>query len=61
MVATAARRIVTRNLGLEPVTADVARAVMAGDLSSLLAATGWPHDDTFGAMRMMTEAGAGAG
>jgi RimJ/RimL family protein N-acetyltransferase len=53
--------IVTPRLVLEPVTAAVASAVVAGDLSSLEAAEGWPHDDTLDAMRMMTEPDAGPG
>lgn len=40
---------------LEPVTAEIARAVVAGDLSAVRAAEGWPHDDTVDAMSMATE------
>src|ERR1700730_3871759 len=41
----------TARLRLEPVTAETARAIVAGDLSGLTAirltaADGWPHDDT---------------
>lgn len=48
------RRIETERLILEPVTPDIARAVVAGDFSSLDATEGWPHDDTTDAMAMMT-------
>jgi RimJ/RimL family protein N-acetyltransferase len=36
----------TDRLRLEPVTAKAARAIVAGDLSGLTAADGWPHQDT---------------
>src|SRR2546430_10563481 len=41
----------TARLRLEPLTAEMARAILAGDLSGLAAAgltaaDGWPHDDT---------------
>ena len=41
----------TARLRLEPLTAETARAILAGDLSGLTAAgltaaDGWPHDDT---------------
>jgi hypothetical protein len=41
----------TARLRLEPLTAETARAILAGDLSGLAAtgltaADGWPHDDT---------------
>ena len=41
----------TARLRLEPLTADMARAILAGDLSGLAAAglaaaNGWPHEDT---------------
>ena len=41
----------TARLRLEPLTAETARATVAGDLSwltaaGLAAADGWPHDDT---------------
>ena len=55
------RRIETERLILEPVTPDIARAVVAGDFSSLDAAEGWPHDDTTDAMAMMTGSEAGPG
>jgi len=37
---------------LAPLDRKVARAVLAGDLSSLETADGWPHDDTLDAIRM---------
>jgi RimJ/RimL family protein N-acetyltransferase len=36
----------TARLRLEPVTAESARAIIAGDLSGLTVAEGWPHEDT---------------
>jgi RimJ/RimL family protein N-acetyltransferase len=36
--------IVTLRLALEPVSQDVAAAVLAGDLSQVRAADGWPHE-----------------
>ena len=61
MAASTPRRIISPRLVLEPVTTEIARAVVAGDLSSLDPAVGWPHDDTVDAMLMMTEPDAGPG
>ena len=36
----------TARLRLEPMTAEMARAILAGDLSALTVADGWPHEDT---------------
>ena len=36
----------TARLSLEPLTATLARAILAGDLSGLSAAPGWPHEHT---------------
>jgi RimJ/RimL family protein N-acetyltransferase len=47
---------VTR-LRLEPVPLGLARAVLAGDLSAVTPAQGWPHADTHDAFRMLTEPG----
>ena len=44
--------IVTERLVLTPLDAAGARAVVAGDVSSLSPAAGWPHDDTLDALRM---------
>ena len=44
--------IATERLVLRPLDAAGARAVVAGDLSSLEPAEGWPHDDTVDALRM---------
>jgi RimJ/RimL family protein N-acetyltransferase len=50
--------IFTQRLVLAPLDETVARAVLAGDFSSLEAADGWPHDDTLDAIRMATTAGS---
>jgi RimJ/RimL family protein N-acetyltransferase len=44
---------------LAPLDGKVARAVLAGDLSSLETADGWPHDDTLDAIRMATASAGG--
>ena len=46
--------IVTERLILAPLAEDVARACLAGDLSVVTRAEGWPHDDTLDALRMAT-------
>jgi RimJ/RimL family protein N-acetyltransferase len=50
--------ISTERLILVPLDETVARAVLAGDFSSLETADGWPHDDTLDAMRMATAPGS---
>jgi RimJ/RimL family protein N-acetyltransferase len=45
-------KIETPRLVLVPLPDETARAVFAGDLSSLPHAAGWPHDDTLDALRM---------
>ena len=50
--------ISTKRLVLEPLDEAVAHAVMAGDVSALEHADGWPHDDTRDAIRMSTAMGA---
>ncbi len=45
-------RIATARLVLVPVSAELAAAVLAGDLSSLEVGDGWPHDDTLDGLRM---------
>ena len=52
----------TARLRLEPMTADTARAILAGDLSGLTAAglaaaDGWPHEDTADGLAMAVKAG----
>jgi len=42
-------------LVLEPVTLEMARAVIAGDLSALRVIDGWPHDDTVAAMSIAAD------
>jgi RimJ/RimL family protein N-acetyltransferase len=44
--------ITTHRLVLSPLPADRARAVLAGDHSSLTRTEGWPHEDTLDAIRM---------
>ncbi len=56
----------TARLRLEPVTAETARAVLAGDLSGLAstgltAAEGWPHEDTADGLAMAVRGGYPAG
>jgi RimJ/RimL family protein N-acetyltransferase len=48
----------TPRLVLEPVTVTFARAVLAGDLSGVTAAPGWPHADTLDALRPYAEHGS---
>jgi RimJ/RimL family protein N-acetyltransferase len=52
----------TARLRLEPLTAETARAILAGDLSGLTAAglaaaDGWPHDDTADGLAMAGKGG----
>ena len=52
----------TARLRLEPMTAETARAILAGDMSwlavaGLAAADGWPHDDTADGLAMAVKAG----
>ena len=54
--------LATARLRLEPVTAEMARAVLAGDLSvlaaaGLTAAEGWPHEDTADGLGMIVKTG----
>ena len=55
------RRIDTARLVLEPLGLATATAVIDGDLSSLDAAEGWPHEDTFDAMATALQPGGGPG
>lgn len=52
-------RLPTERLTLEPVTADLARAVVSGDLSALNPVRGWPHDDTLDALSLAVQDNAG--
>jgi RimJ/RimL family protein N-acetyltransferase len=54
-------RLETERLVLEPVTVEVARAVITGDLSTLQAGEGWPHEDTMDAMNTALGPEAGPG
>ena len=52
----------TARLRLEPMTAETARAILAGDMAwlaaaGLAAADGWPHDDTADGLAMAVKAG----
>ena len=47
----------TARLRLEPLTAETARAILAGDLSGLTAADGWPHEDTADGLAMAVKTG----
>jgi RimJ/RimL family protein N-acetyltransferase len=52
----------TSRLRLEPVTAKLARAILAGDMSvlaaaGLTAADGWPHEDTADGLGMAAKTG----
>ena len=47
----------TGRLRLEPVTAELAHAILAGDLSQLSAAQGWPHEDTADGLAMAVRSG----
>jgi RimJ/RimL family protein N-acetyltransferase len=49
-----AETISTKRLMLVPLDETVARAILAGDFSSLETAEGWPHEDTLDAMRLAT-------
>jgi RimJ/RimL family protein N-acetyltransferase len=46
---------------LVPVTVPLARAIVAGDLSGVDAAPGWPHADTLDALRPVAESGVADG
>lgn len=50
-------RLQTARLRLEPLTAEMARAILAGDLSGLTTADGWPHDDTADGLGMALKTG----
>lgn len=58
-IALRPEKIATERLVLEPLEPDAARAVLAGDVSSLETADGWPHDDTLDALRMTVVPGGG--
>ena len=51
--------ILTSRLVLEPVTRELARAVLSGRISDIRAGPGWPHPDTADAMAMALTADAG--
>jgi RimJ/RimL family protein N-acetyltransferase len=50
-------RLATLRLTLEPVTASTARAIVAGDLSSVTAADDWPHEGTANGLGMAIRLG----
>lgn len=51
-VALALHPIEAGRLVLLPVSPELAEAVLAGDVSAINAADGWPHDDTVDGLRM---------
>ena len=51
----------TARLRLVPLTAETARAIVAGDLSGLTTAKGWPHDDTVDGLGMAVKGGQSPG
>ena len=51
--------ILTSRLVLQPVTRELARAVVSGRISGLPVGPGWPHADTADAMAMALVANAG--
>ena len=59
MAERRATPIVTSRLVLEPVTLELARAVVSRRLAGIRAGPGWPHADTADAMAMALIAGAG--
>jgi len=52
-------RMTTERLVLLPQTLDSARALLEGEDAGLLLADGYPHADTFDALRMFVEHGSG--
>ncbi|MGH3290058.1 MAG: GNAT family N-acetyltransferase [Streptosporangiaceae bacterium] len=51
----------TARLRLEPVTVTLADAILAGDLSGVSAAPGWPHEHTAAGLAHAVQAGHPAG
>jgi len=49
------QEIATSRLRLSPIAVETCRAILAGDLSSLEPAAGWPHADTLDALRMAVD------
>jgi RimJ/RimL family protein N-acetyltransferase len=47
----------TPRLRLEPMTTELARSILAGDLSGLTVAEGWPHEDTADGLAMAVKSG----
>jgi len=60
-VALTPARIATPRLVLVPVSCELARAIVAGDLSSVAAGDGWPHADTLDGLRMALAHGLAPG
>jgi GNAT superfamily N-acetyltransferase len=60
-VALTPTKIDTPQLSLAPVSEELARAVVAGDLSAVNAAEGWPHEDTVDGLRMALDRGHAPG
>lgn len=51
----------TARLRLVPVSPELARQIVAGDLSAVQPGVGWPHDDTLDGLRLSMEAGSSPG
>lgn len=49
--------LTTADLSLVPISVELARRLVAGDLSGVRPAPGWPHDDTMDGLRMSVERG----
>lgn len=61
MVGEQVAPIASSRLVLQPVTPEIARAVVSGRISEIPAVPGWPHDDTVDAMAgaLLPESGPG--
>ena len=44
--------LTTARLALTPISKELAQRMLAGDLSSVQVASGWPHEDTMDGLRM---------
>lgn len=49
--------LATARLRLAPITAEAARAILAGDLAGLRAGAGWPHEGTRNGLTMAVTSG----
>lgn len=60
-MAISPQPIQTARLVLTPVSRQLAEAVVAGDLSAVDAAEGWPHDDTLDGLKLALDLGHAPG